>query len=1264
MSFFWAYSVAYGMTGDKFVWEIVRSIALGNGLGDLGQTPISGPAPQITTTCSHPYGIFGLLELYRKTDQRGYLDMARRIGDNILKNRFHKGFFVPSEKHFYTRFSCFEPLALLHLEAETKSESVAVPQPWPGLPLFVNKYRYKIQGVDRHVIYSLTESSEPPMSLQEAAAIGDLNLVGAIIDNGANVGDFGNTSYTTALHRAAIEGHKPVAELLLAKGAPVNERDRELETPLIYAVLNSHKGIVELLLAHGADVNSKDKFGRTPLDVVRQNDNAIRKLLLDKAAETSIHAAASLGVLGKVKTFLEDGIDVNAKDSQGMTPLHLAAQGGHKEVVELLVTSGADVNVKDDRGITPLVLAKRRRRIEIIQILIRASEAQTTPDEEVYSPQGQAKGTQKNEQPVDEIDVLNNELRAAVFQGQKERIEELIVRGANVNSEDSRALHIAANQGYKEMVQLLLAHGADINIKDYRGQTPLHRAAEKGHLDVVQLLLKSGADINTKDRNDRTPMDFARKNSHTQIVEILTKKTSLPQGLVKDAQKIEQSEVIREATQLLLAAVKASDIEQVKAYIADGADINAKDATGRMPVHYAVANSRKDIVELLTTAAIQPGSFEDRELTKVKRLLSQGMDVNAQPSRNTLLHYAAQTGYVYVAAYLIAHSANVDAENDSGRTPLNIALQWKEPMIALLLLDAGATATERDRRNNILLQAAQQIGRYGEKRADYENHNRMVESSSGSGSKHDIAISKTSTLNRCIKGDVIPVTVTLDNRGHQEELARVILFDDKSVVAVRQIKLGVSVQNGPEDTPDIVFDPENINRNVLGQRVCIGGDVNGDGFGDVLIGAWEWQNNRGRAYLHFGGPHMDQVADIVFTGIKEGDGFANQSGVFGDVNNDGYDDVIIGAIGNANTIGIQDGYVHVYLGGPRMDNVPDIVLSPSEAGRRGGFGFVASGDVDNDGYCDILVGEPWSKRVSLFWGGDQLSTSTNVVFVGTENAFPFSHRMSIGGDVNGDGYNDIIIGSRESGENKRLENKQGRAYLYLGNTKEQMDTDCDWFFVDETPGSSFGSAVDIFDIDNDGYDDVIIAARYASSLRGRVYVYWGSESFDGSEPGVILEPKEVSGMGEYLQAGHINGDPYGDILVGGWIYPGNQYRHGRAYVFYGNSKDAIDTDCDYIFEGEGRTEDWFGAQLGLGDVNNDGYTDTIVGAWGANHWAGRAYLFYGPFSSTSDITFNWDTTNASIGKHTLKIEIPPVPGEQNTENNIKTMTIEVKEPRR
>lgn len=1310
MSFFWAYSIAYGRTGDEFMWEMVRSIALGNELGDIGQTPMSDAARQISTNCSHRYGIFGFLELYRKTNQRVYLEVARRIADNIVEDRFYKGFFVPSKKHFYMRVGCFEPLALLRLEAVMGSKSDAVPQPWPCLPLFVYGYRHKIQGVDRHVIYGLTESSESPISIEEAAAIGDIDRIKELIGSGVRVGAFDSLSYMTPLHRAAMEGQKSAVELLLAEDAPINERDIPLNTPLTYAVINNHKDIAELLIDNGANVNAKNNDGQTPLEIAqRRNLREIVELLAKVPDIPSIHVAAQLGDMDKVKALLEEGADVNAKDENGMTPLLLAISNKQVDLAKFLIEKGADINLADRQGVVPLFRALWNKDLDMLELLLKkgadvntkhaksgftalhwAAMMDSKDSVELILDAGADVNAKSNtgETSLDvaaiwgvspamaELLVTKGaevlSLHAAAHLGDLPKVRAFISEGVEVNRKsgliEGTALHSAAAAGHKEMVKFLINKGSDVNAQNGPGRTPLHMAAQKGHWDVVQLLLKNGADVNVKDRRERgrTPLELARENGHTQIVEILTKKSSSPQGLVKEPQKIEQSEVAGEATQLLFSAVKTSDIEQVKEQLASGADVDAKDATGRMPVHYAAANGRKEIVELLTTAAVRPGSFEDRELTKVKSLLSKGLNVNAQAaaSKTTLLHYAAQTGYVYVAAYLIVHDANVDAENQSGHTPLDIALQWKEPTIALLLLDTRATATKRDR-STILLKAAGQIGPYGEKRAGYENYNQMVKSSGGSGSKHDIAISKTSAVKTCIQGDIVPVTVTLDNRGQQEESASVTLCDGNTVVAVRQIKLGVSAQNGPEHTPDIVFDPENITWNVFGQRVCIGGDVNGDGFGDLLIGAWRWQNSRGRAYLYFGGSQMDNVADVIFTGTNEGDAFANQSGVFGDVNNDGYYDVIIGAGGNVHG-DIHDGYVHVYLGGPHMDNVADIVLNPAEAGRRGGFSFVASGDVDNDGYCDILVGEPWSRRVSLFWGGDPMSTSTNVVFEGTENAFPFSHRMSIGGDVNGDGYNDIIIGSRESGVSKRPdnENKQGRAYLYLGNTKEQMDTDCDWLFVDKTPGSSFGSAVDIFDIDNDGYDDVIIAARYASSLRGRVYVYWGSESFDGSEPGVIFEPKEVSGAGEYLQVGHINSDLFGDILVGGWIYPGQPYRHGRAYVFYGNSKDAIDTDCDYIFEGEGRTEDWFGAQLGIGDVNNDGYTDAIFGAWGANHWAGRAYLFYGPFSSTTNITFKWDTTNASIGKHTHKVKIAPVPGEENTEDNVKTVTIEVKEPRK
>lgn len=120
--------------------------------------------------------------------------------------------------------------------------------------------------------------------------------------------------------------------------------------------------------------------------------------------------------------------------------------------------------------------------------------------------------------------------------------------------------------------------------------------------------------------------------------------------------------------------------------------------------------------------------------------------------------------------------------------------------------------------------------------------------------------------------------------------------------------------------------------------------------------------------------------------------------------------------------------------------------------------------------------------------------------------------------------------------------------------------------------------------------------------------------------------------------------------------------YGRAYLFYGNTKTAMDTDYDYIFAGESGKNDFFGVQLSAGDLNNDGYADALIGAEGAHNDMGRAYLHYGPFHDTTDITLKWDTTNASPGKHILRASIAPVAGEQSTQDNTKTITIEVKEP--
>ncbi|MHC4596120.1 MAG: ankyrin repeat domain-containing protein [Planctomycetota bacterium] len=284
--FFWAYTLAYRTTGDRFMWKMARDIGLGNGLGDIGENPKHKPKLCVDTNCSDVFGLIGLLELYNKTSNPELLQIARRIGDNILQDHSFKGFFVTSKKHIYTRLDCFEPLALLHLVATMKSESVSVPRVWPSCPLFVPPYRYKQKPTDRQIIYSLTDSLAPPMSLQEAAAIGDVNMVSSLLEKGADVDGREDQPFKTALHRAAISGHKNVAVLLLTKEAGVNARDSGCRTPLHYAAEKGHKDIAELLVAQGADVNVKDKYGRTPVDVaLSRNRKELVELLRKHGAK-------------------------------------------------------------------------------------------------------------------------------------------------------------------------------------------------------------------------------------------------------------------------------------------------------------------------------------------------------------------------------------------------------------------------------------------------------------------------------------------------------------------------------------------------------------------------------------------------------------------------------------------------------------------------------------------------------------------------------------------------------------------------------------------------------------------------------------------------------------------------------------------------------------------------------------------------------------------------------------------------------------------
>lgn len=150
---FWTYVMGFRVSGDEFLWGMARNIAMDNDFGDIGKTANDKPQLNLQTTSSEDRALWGFLELYRKLNEPAYLEMAKHIGDNILKDRFFKGFFVQSKDHLYAKFERMEPLALLHLAATILDKQELVPVALPGSGFFHCPYDGVGRTYDNSVIY-------------------------------------------------------------------------------------------------------------------------------------------------------------------------------------------------------------------------------------------------------------------------------------------------------------------------------------------------------------------------------------------------------------------------------------------------------------------------------------------------------------------------------------------------------------------------------------------------------------------------------------------------------------------------------------------------------------------------------------------------------------------------------------------------------------------------------------------------------------------------------------------------------------------------------------------------------------------------------------------------------------------------------------------------------------------------------------------------------------------------------------------------------
>ena len=213
-----------------------------------------------------------------------------------------------------------------------------------------------IEAVKKHLtdganVNAKDEDSKTP--LLHAAVDGHKDVVELLIAKGADIELRCTTCGGTALGHAASGGHKEIIELLIEKGADVNAKSKGETTPLHSAAMHDHKEIAELLIAKGVDVNVKDEFGETPLDWAIIYKSSRNRMLAQLAhSETAdllrkhgakhgtIYGAAAGGDIEAVKVFLANDMDVNARPKYEDSALDHAIRGGSAELVNLLTKHG------------------------------------------------------------------------------------------------------------------------------------------------------------------------------------------------------------------------------------------------------------------------------------------------------------------------------------------------------------------------------------------------------------------------------------------------------------------------------------------------------------------------------------------------------------------------------------------------------------------------------------------------------------------------------------------------------------------------------------------------------------------------------------------------------------------------------------------------------------------------------------------------------------------------------------------------------------